>query len=226
MMDLGALRSSIVNVFASDGLRELPKDEYSTGKYPKLLPVMHFVIDRYRLEGFGHLMTMHTTSKVGMELLTAALMPYEGSDVPFMLLDIMQMNKRIIVFVEYYDCTADHPAQPLLQAVADKYAALNAYDEKPAWYVKERAPYSLIKEGTPDDAKLMQECVLVSVTSYREVMREAKKNPANLAGLEVFRERMIKEGNPSSEILNKVLGKEGAATFFRKCVMPLNDKGE
>lgn len=52
MMDLGALRSSIVNVFASDGLRELPKDEYSAGKYPKLLPVMHFVIDRYRLEGF------------------------------------------------------------------------------------------------------------------------------------------------------------------------------
>ena len=43
MMDLGALRSSIVNVFASDGLRELPKDEYSAGKYPKLLPVMHSV---------------------------------------------------------------------------------------------------------------------------------------------------------------------------------------
>jgi hypothetical protein len=72
----------------------------------------------------------------------------------------------------------------------------------------------------------MRECVLVSVTSYREVMREAKKNPANLEGLKVFRERMIKDGNPSSEILNKVLGKEGAATFFRKCVMPLNDKGE
>ena len=31
---------------------------------------------------------------------------------------------------------------------------------------------------------------------------------------------MINEGNPSSDILKKVFGEEGAADFFRKCVMP------
>ena len=72
----------------------------------------------------------------------------------------------------------------------------------------------------------MKECILESFRSYLAGMKTAEKDPANLEKLAVFRERMIKEGNPATDTMNKVLGKEGAETFFRKCVMPLNSKGE
>ena len=44
-----------------------------------------------------------------------------------------------------------------------------------------------------------------------------------LKKLKVFRERMIKDGNPASDVLNKVLGVKGAADFLRKYVMPLSE---
>ena len=46
-----------------------------------------------------------------------------------------------------------------------------------------------------------------------------------MTGLSAFRDRMINEGNPSSSVLEKVFGKEGAADFFRSCVMPMDDTG-
>ena len=49
-------------------------------------------------------------------------------------------------------------------------------------------------------------------------------NGENRTGLLHFRNRMITEGNPASQTLNKVLGKEQAVTFFQQYVMPL-EKG-
>ena len=46
-------------------------------------------------------------------------------------------------------------------------------------------------------------------------------NPDNLIGLYNFQQEMLDKGNPSSETLNKVLGKEGARTFFEKVIMPV-----
>lgn len=225
-MDLVALRENILQIYAEDGIREVPKDEYSAAKYPKLLPVMSFVNDRYLLPGFGHMMIMHTTSKIGMELLTVAMMPFAGGNVPFMLADIVKNKEKRNVLVEYYDCTKARNEQPLLKETAAKYAGLADYHEKPAWYVAERAPYSLIKEGTEKDDEQLCECILENFRAYRSSALAAAADEANLEGLKVFRERMIHEGNPATEILNKVLGKEGAVTFFKKCVMPVNDKGE
>ncbi len=224
-MDLMKLRGQIVEIFADEQITEIPKDEFSSAKYPKLLPVMSCTVDRYRLEGFGQMMIMHGKAKIGMEILTAAMMPYEGSAVPFMLADAVLAKNKCTLMVEYYDCTAEHPAQPLLEAVAEKYSGLTAYDEKPAWYTGERAAYSLIKEGSLDDSRL-EECILDSFRAYRESFHAAGKDSSCPEGLKAFRYRMIHEGNPATEIMNKVLGKEGAETFFKKCVMPLNSKGE
>lgn len=225
MMNLTELRSRITAVFADEHMTEIPKDEFSAAKYPKLLPVMSCTVDRFRLEGFGHMMTMHGKAKIGMEILTVAMMPYEGSAVPFMLADAVLTNKKCTVMVEYYDCTAGKPAQPLLEEIARKYSDLAAYDEKPAWYTGERASYSLIKEGSPDDSRL-EECILDSFRAYRESFHAAGKDETCPEGLKAFRYRMIHEGNPATEIMNKVLGKDGAEEFFKKCVMPLNSKGE
>lgn len=225
MKDLTELRRQIVEVFADDHMTEVPKDEFSSAKYPKLLPVMSCTVDRYRMEGFGQMMTMHGKAKIGMEILTVAMMPYEGSAVPFMLADAVIAKNKCTLMVEYYDCTADRPAQPFLEETAAKYSDLKAYDEKPAWYTGERAAYSLIKEGSPDDVRL-EECILDSFRAYRRSIQAAGRDSTCPEGLKAFRYRMIHEGNPATEIMNKVLGKDGAEAFFKKCVMPLNSKGE
>ncbi len=46
----------------------LPEDRYTNMKYPKLIPMMRFRVDRYNVPGFGHVMMMHTTTKMGKDL--------------------------------------------------------------------------------------------------------------------------------------------------------------
>ena len=60
------------------GAKKLPEDKYSHMKYLSFLPFMHFYVDQYELDGFGHVMSMHTTTKMGMELLTLSFMPNSG----------------------------------------------------------------------------------------------------------------------------------------------------
>jgi hypothetical protein len=63
----------------------LPEDEYTDMAFPSLIKLMKFRTDRYSLEGFGRLMVMHTTTKMGMELLTLSFMPSNGLNVPYLL---------------------------------------------------------------------------------------------------------------------------------------------
>ena len=197
------------------------KDGWTDFAYPKLIRLMRFHTERYRVEGFGHFMTMHTKTAFGMELLTASFTPGEGVSVPYCLIDIMTVGKKRTVFVEYYDCTAEKKEMPKLAETAAKYADLADYAEKPKWYVGERTPYSLIKCGTASDENLLEEMIFASVDAYRAEVSEAGTDAGNTDGLKLFRDRMINEGNPSSSVLEKVFGKEGAAEFFRQCVMPI-----
>ena len=106
-----------------------------------------------------------------------------------------------------------------LSKVAERFSGLPDYQEKEKWYVKERTPYSLIKCGTADDDEKLADMVISSVSAYLDEVQSASSNLENLKGLLAFRERMVKEGNPSSSVLEKVFGKEGAEDFFKKCVM-------
>lgn len=197
------------------------RDEYTDFDYPKLLKLMRFHTERHCVDGYGHFMTMHTHTALGMELLTASFMPGEGLQVPYCLIDIMTVGKKRTVFVEYYDCTVQKPDMPRLEQVGSRYAALPEYSEKPKWYVGERAPYSLIKCGGKSDESLLEEMIFASICAYNAEISLADDDPANNTGLKAFRERMINEGNPSSAVLEKVFGKEGAKEFFIRCVMPI-----
>ncbi len=222
-MELKTFNKKIISVFNAREIKILSMDRFARMKYPKLVPIMEFESERYRISDYGQVMILHTSSKVGMELLTAVFMPYEGNSVPFLLLDVMQMKNKLTVFVEYYDCTANGDEQPELTAVKEKYASVKEYKESPAWYVKERAPYSLIKAGEAKDDKVIEEMILESLKAYGSAVENAERDPENLKKLKVFRERMIRDGNPASDVLNKVLGVKGAADFFRKYVMPLSE---
>lgn len=244
-MDLEAIRKEMTSAFLGD--REYvkaAKDGYSDFSYPKLIKFMKFHTERYRVPGFGHFMTMQTHTAFGMELMTASFMPGEGVSVPYCLIDIMTMGKKRTVFVEYYDCRAkkggtspngnsgqnelagsNEPFSaaelPGLDEVAALFSNLQDYEEKPKWYVSERAPYSLIKCGDVGNEKELEDMILSSVRAYSAAADEAGSDPANIAGLEAFRGRMINEGNPSSSVLEKVFGAEGAKDFFKSCVMQL-----
>ncbi|MCQ2483534.1 MAG: hypothetical protein MJ153_08620 [Clostridia bacterium] len=198
------------------------KPEYASMKYPKLIPFMRFTTKRYHLDGFGSIMVMSTNAMGGlMKLLTVSFTPNEGLNVPFLLVDCMSMKKKKLAYVEYYDCTGKKLCFDELSSLAEKYTNVPDYAEKEAWYVKERMPASMIKGGEGVDSSTLLELAERSIDAYLELVGKAEKDEQNLKGLKAFQERMVTEGNPSSETMNKVLGEEGQVKFFRDYVMPL-----
>ena len=200
------------------GARKLPKDKYSHMKYLSFLPLMHFYVDQYELEDFGHIMSMHTTTKMGMELLTLSFMPNTGKNLPYLLMDSMTMKNKRCVFVEYYGCGNDSLNDDALKEVYEEYKSLPDYDEKPGWYISEREPYSLIKAGTEEELLNLAEA---SLKAYISSIDSSVVDPGYTVKLEAFRKRMIEDGNPSSKTLEMLLKKDGAVKFMKEVVMPL-----
>ncbi|MBR0451155.1 MAG: hypothetical protein IJI78_04110 [Oscillospiraceae bacterium] len=200
------------------GAKKLPEDKYSHMKYLSFLPFMHFYVDQYELEGFGHVMSMHTTTKMGMELLTLSFMPNSGKNLPYLLMDSMTMKDKRCVFVEYYGCGNRDLNDAALKKVYEEYRSLPDYNEKPGWYISEREPYSLIKAGTEEELTGMAEA---SLDAYLSSIDSSVVDPGYTRQLEAFRKRMIEDGNPSSKTLEMLLKKDGAVRFMKEVVMPL-----
>ncbi len=181
--------------------------------------MMRFHLEQYAVEGLGNLCVLKTRAMLGlMNLLTVVVTPSSGKNVPFLLIDTMDMGKKHLCYVEYYDCTADGADKDLLLAASAPYGDVADYAEKPAWYVQERMAGSLIKTG--EKARLEQ-MALDALTAYAQQAAAAPVKPENLEGLKAFQQRMVQEGNPSTAALTKTLGQEGAETFFRTVVMPV-----
>ena len=203
-------------------LSEVPADEYSRMRWPKLLPLMKFEVTRYLVKDYGHLMLMRTRAMGGMmQLCTVSFMPSEGLTVPYLLIDCMTMKQKRTVFVEYYDCTADGVRSEALNETAAKYTSIPDYSEKPAWYIAERMPCSLIKGTGNGKEEQLKNMLADSLQAYLLTCKDAGRKEENLIGLKAFQERMINEGNPSSSTMEKLLKKDGAERFFRTVVMPL-----
>ena len=199
----------------------LPEDEYTNMKYPSLLPLMRFRVDQYNIDGYGHVMMMHTTTKMGMELITMSFMPSESVNLPYLLIDSMSMKKKRCVFVEYYGCGEEDLIDHSLKEVYDKWSFLPDYIEKDNWYIRERRPYSLIKSGEENE---LTDMALDSVKAYLGSISELKFVPEYEDKLRNFRERMIVEGNPSSKTLNMLLKRDGARVFMERVIMPIKKR--
>ena len=222
MKETEFIEDKIVDIFTKHtDFEEITPDEYAAFSYPKHIKIMSFKTRLFRIHDYGHLMTLLTDTRLGMQLLTCSFTPSEGKSVPYLLIDVMLMKKKRMIFVEYYDRTRSRMSQPLLDRVYQKYADLPDHDEKPAWYISERTDYSLIKDIPGDMNKTTLAHVAVdSVRSYKAAAFSVSSMRDNLNGLYEFRQRMIDEGNPSSSVLKKVFGKEGYELFFTSCVMP------
>ena len=181
--------------------------------------LMRFHLEQYEVEGLGNLCVLKTRAMLGlMNLLTVVVTPGSGKNVPFLLIDTMDMGKKHLCYVEYYDCTADGADRDRLLAASAPYGDVPDYAEKPAWYVKERMEGSLIKTG--DKARL-ERMAADAVQAYAQQAAAAPVKPENLAGLKAFQRRMIQEGNPSTAALTRTLGQAGAEEFFRTVIMPV-----
>ena len=196
-------------------LKEITPEKYRTMGGP----LMRFFLEQYNVEGLGNLCVLKTKAMLGlMQLVTVVVTPSSGKNVPFLLVDTMDMGKKHLCYVEYYDCTADGADRDLLLAAGAPYADAADYAEKAAWYVSERMEGSLIKTG--EKARLEQ-MALDALEAYTEQAAAAPVKPENVEGLKAFQQRMVKEGNPSAAALTRTLGKEGAETFFKTVVMPV-----
>ena len=217
---IGSIRQKVTALCEESRAVRLPADCYTDMKYPKLLPLMRFHVDRFNVPGFGHVMIMHTTTKMGMELITMSFMPSECVDLPYLLLDAMSMKKKRCFFVEYYGCGMEELTDDGLKDVYDRYCGLPDYEEKENWYIRERMPYSLIKTGDPNE---LAEMAAESVKAYLGSVSRSRFIPEYKDRLKSFRERMITEGNPSSKTLNMLLKEDGARAFMESVIMPLKE---
>lgn len=196
-------------------LKEITPEKYQTMGGS----LMRFFLEQYDVEGLGNLCVLKTKAMLGlMQLVTVVVTPSSGKNVPFLLIDTMDMGKKHLCYVEYYDCTADGADKDKLLAASAPYADVADYAEKPAWYVKERMAGSLIKTG---DRARLEQMALDALKAYVQQAAAAPVKPENIDGLKAFRRRMIEEGNPSTAALTKTLGKAGAEEFFRTAVMPV-----
>lgn len=220
---LDYLEQETVRQFSEQfAMKEIPRDAYSKMRWPKLLPLMKFDVTRYQVDGFGHLMLMRTRATGGMmQLCTVSMTPSEGLSVPYLLIDCMTMKQKRTVFVEFYDCTRDGVKDQAFDLLTARYAGIPDYSEKPAWYISERMPCSLIKGVEDGKEDRLKQMLSDSVRAYLSACDRAEKNEENLKGLKAFQERMIQDGNPSSSTMEKVLKKDGAEHFFRTVVMPV-----
>lgn len=218
---ISKLKDQASEILLRNNAVPLPEDEYTNMKYPSLLPLMRFRVDQYNISGYGHVMMMHTTTKMGMELLTMSFMPSESVNLPYLLIDAMSMKKKRCVFVEYYGCGEEDLIDHSLKEVYDKWGFLPDYIEKDNWYIKERRPYSLIKSGEENE---LTDMALDSVRAYLGSISEAKIVSEYEDKLRNFRERMIVEGNPSSKTLNMLLKRDGARVFMERVIMPIMRK--
>ena len=219
--DMRGLTNSLAEAFAeSVPLAELSPIDGGPSRYPRLVPLMRFEPRRYAAESFGNVFSMYTRAMGGMmQLATLVFTPNMGGDVPLLLIDVMAMAKKRAAFVEYYDLTEAGAQCPALEAIAEKYAQLPGYPEKPAWYTAKRTPYSLIKGGSDERALLAM--LEDSVSAYAEVCAGTReRSDKNTAGLARFVDEMVEKGNPSSAAMEKALGKQGAQEYFRGAIMP------
>lgn len=209
---------SILNGFMLS--QDIDIGEYRLMKYPKLIPMMKMHVKQYKVDRFGYIMMMKTSMLHLMSLTTISFTPSEGINVPFLLIDTMSVGKKRLAYVEFYN-TSTMDGFDNLFSLSEKYKNISDYDEKKNWYVSERMKGSLIKCSTKE--KELKDMILDSLQEYKKTIDCAPKDEKSIENLREFQNKMITLGNPSSDTLNKILGKEKAVQFFKNIVMPIKD---
>ena len=202
-----SLCNEIIGIFNKHGkeVTELHVEEkFSKFSYPKLMPLMRFVTNFYKVDNIGNMFIMKTDSPF-MQLLTVSITPYDNVPLPYTLIDIMISKRKIVFFIEYYSCTDVKLNNKLLlhnRHYADKN--FTDYKEKSAWYNRDgvRESFSIIKESSKFSE--VEKMILMSI---RNIIGTSHLNDGyNIehTKLSILRDRMLKEGNPATGTLKRI----------------------
>lgn len=214
-------------------LKEHYLDDFKRFNYPKLIHIIKFNAYQYDAVDFANIAVLEACSSfAGMSILTVVFTPRVGQDIPFVIVDYVKSKNNLTVFIEFYDdhmfsISKKNLFEERLAQKVEKYKFIDDYKENPAWYTKRRCIYSPLKSGDISKKKDMEQMIEDYLGEYFKFVRLIKKESEISGGasknvkneeLQEFIEMLIKEGNPSSKIINKALGKEKSDLFYRNVV--------
>ena len=162
---------------------------------------------------------------LGLSLLTVVFTPNRELDIPFVIIDFVEVRNKSTVFVEFYNENMKNKdyIKILDTKLKDKnnyYKGLEDYREKPNWYLPLRNKYSPLKKGGKEDKEILMNMILDYLDEYLNFVSSINNEERNLKNidLEEFIENLIVKGNPSSNILKKALGEDGYNRFSRDII--------
>lgn len=193
--------------------------------YPKYIKILKFSVEQYKVRNLGNMCILEGKSILGLSIFTVVFTPYVNYDIPFVIIDFMQMRNKLTVFVEFYN---EHMKNKdyikildnKLRHKKDKYKCIENYIEKGNWYVDLRNKYSPLKKGNKENKEALITMVLDYLDEYLNFVDsiDEKYEDVKNKDLEKFIEDLIIKGNPSSKILKKSLGEEGYDKFCREII--------
>ena len=195
-------------------LKEIDTKEYGNFR----MNGMDFEVRAYDCFAMGRVSTMKGRSAAGiMEISTMIINPFE-IDVPLFSYDLMKVMGNYTLFLEQYNTLVDaeRKEKPFID-LSKKYGYLNDYPAKTNWYDSIRLS-SFCKKGKKKDLddfdRLFDEYYSLYLELCADALicdEEAKREKANY-----YRDGLIENGGPATDIFVKKWGKEKTQEFFKE----------
>lgn len=220
------LKLEVLNkVKAKFKLQKCNMKDFKSFSYPKYIKILKFSVEQYKVRNLGNMCILEGKSILGLSLFTVVFTPARGYDIPFVIIDFIQMRNKLTVFVEFYN---DHMQNKDYIRVLnrnliykkDKYKFIENYIETDNWYVDLRNKYSPLKKGSKENKSVLINMILDYLDEYLNFVECINKRDKGMKNkeLEIFINNLVVKGNPSSQILKKALGNEGYDRFCREII--------
>lgn len=220
------IKLDIVNKVKSKfKLQQYDINEFESFSYPKYINLFKFNTKQYKIEKLGNMCILEGSSILGLSLLTVVFTPNRELDIPFVIIDFVEVRNKSTVFVEFYN---EHMKNKDYIKILDnklsdkkeKYESIEDYMENPKWYTPLRDKYSPLKKGSKENKEVLINMVLDYLDEYINFVDSVKKEYSDEKNIELekFIDDLIVKGNPSSKILKKALGEDGYNKFCREII--------
>lgn len=229
MNDLDKLKVDLLNkVKYKFEVKQLDIDFKEKFYYPKSIHLLKFNIEKYEIKNLGNMAILKGKGFGVMKMLTVVFTPSIKKDIPFVIIDFINMLNKRTVFIEFYTnhITQKDSVRELenkLKILNDKYKSIENYIEKANWYTPLRNKYSPLKKSTKKEDFILYEMVLENLEEYLSYTQHIKvENKEKNLQLQSFINDLIYKGNPSTYILEKSLGKEETVRLFKEVIFNYN----
>lgn len=224
-MEILEFKKEIIDLVKSNfKLKEVKTNHLEKFYYPKYIHLMKFNVSQYQVENLGNMAILDGSGLKLMKMITVVFTPSKSKDIPFVIVDFIEMANKITLFVEFYtnhikDRDSLVNLERNLKRLNIKYMNIENYKENPNWYTPHRNKNSPLKKGTKDDEIVLQELVIEYLEKYLDYCKLSNDiTDEKNTKLEGFIDDLIYKGNPSTSVLEKALGREEMIRFFKDTI--------